>query len=65
MTHLLEANQFLDQLDLVVENRGSAKGVLVKNGPTPEDDCDEEDTGDLGGVQDELDAFADEGTGDY
>jgi hypothetical protein len=65
MTHLLEANQFLDQLKAVVGNDGSAKNVIIKNGPRPEDDCVEEDTGDLGGVQDELDAFADEGSGDY
>jgi hypothetical protein len=65
MTHLLENNQFVDQLDLIVENRGSAK-TFVKNGPTPEDDASEEEI--AGGddtAGDDLDAFADEGTGDY
>ena len=65
MTHLLENNQFVDQLDLIIENRGSAK-TFVKNGPTPEDDASEEEI--QGGddtAGDDLDAFADEGTGDY
>jgi hypothetical protein len=68
MTHLIEANQFLDQLDSIVQERGSAKKI-VKNGPAPEDDASEEemDAGaDLSGVcNDADDPFADEGNGDY
>jgi hypothetical protein len=40
MTHLIEANQFLDQLDSIVQSGGSAKGI-AKNGPTPEDGTSE------------------------
>jgi hypothetical protein len=63
MTHLLPENQFLDQLDVIVKNGGSAKGVVIRNGLRPEDENEEEQI-DVD-FDEGLDAFDDQGNGDY
>ena len=58
----LSSCQFTDQLAVLLET-GQAKS-LIKNGPRPEDDDEEEEIeGTVGG--DEFDAFADDAGGEY